>query len=506
MSESDGTAGIGGTHAPTSGPGRAGGAGSAFVRRTLALLAAGVAALAAITVVAVVLATRADNLGDVVEETTNLRNRSTDLLGYLRDAETGQRGYLLTGDEAYLRPFAVAREWLTTDVARLRRVGDIAAARRVADLVEEKVAELSRTVDLARAGRREEALAIVRTDRGNDVMEELRAFLGGRVALREGQLRAALADLGATSRALTWTSVGGGVAILLFAALAAWVVSRYVRDLRAAEREVAALNAGLEARVRDRTTDLSRANEEIQRFAYIVSHDLRSPLVNVMGFTKELETGLEQIGAALEPAPTEAALKEARTAVREDMPEAIGFIRTSTSKMDRLINAILRLSREGRRELRPERVDLAATLAAVADTVKHQAEAAGARVEVPDKAPALTTDRLALEQIIGNLVDNAVKYLARDRPGIVTIAAAKRAGSVEVTVADNGRGIAPGDLERVFELFRRSGPQDRPGEGIGLAHVRALARRLGGDVTVESTLGQGSRFRLSLPPVLDPAA
>ena len=194
--------------------------------------------------------------------------------------------------------------------------------------------------------------------------------------------------------------------------------------------------------------------------------------------------------------------------MREDMPEAIGFIRTSTAKMDRLINAILRLSREGRRELRPERVNLATVLAAVAAGVKHQVDAAGARVEVPGTAPEITTDRLALEQVLGNLVDNAVKYLDPARPGVVTLTAERRAGpgggTIEITVADNGRGIAAGDTERVFELFRRAGVQDRPGEGIGLAHVRALARRLGGDVSVESVLGQGSRFRVTLPAVLHP--
>ena len=113
----------------------------------------------------------------------------------------------------------------------------------------------------------------------------------------------------------------------------------------------------------------------------------------------------------------------------------------------------------------------------------------------------IVSDRLALEQIFGNLVDNAVKYLTPDAAGPRSTCAARReaaAGSC-VEVADNGRGIAAQDHERIFELFRRSGAQDRPGEGIGLAHVRALVRRLGGDITVQSELGRGTTFQVALP-------
>ena len=126
--------------------------------------------------------------------------------------------------------------------------------------------------------------------------------------------------------------------------------------------EIGALNQGLEERVRERTAELGRANEEIQRFAYIVTHDLRAPLVNIMGFTSELEESLKAIQSAFRPTDSASevnqsdgpAAEEARTAVLEDLPEAIGFIRSSIRKMDRLINAILKLSREGRRVLTPE--------------------------------------------------------------------------------------------------------------------------------------------------------
>jgi signal transduction histidine kinase len=106
---------------------------------------------------------------------------------------------------------------------------------------------------------------------------------------------------------------------------------------------------------------------------------------------------------------------------------------------------------------------------------------------------------MAVEQILSNLVENAIKYLSPARAGEIRIEGRHANPLVEIDVIDNGRGIAPQDHERIFELFRRSGTQDRPGEGIGLAHVRALAYRLGGTIAVESELDRGSMFRLSLP-------
>jgi signal transduction histidine kinase len=107
-----------------------------------------------------------------------------------------------------------------------------------------------------------------------------------------------------------------------------------------------------------------------------------------------------------------------------------------------------------------------------------------------------------VDQVFSNLIDNALKYLVDGRPGKIAVLGRREAGMVVITVQDNGRGIASRDLERVFELFRRAGNQDRPGEGIGLAHVKALVRRLGGTIECTSNLGEGSVFSVRLPGVL----
>lgn len=306
-----------------------------------------------------------------------------------------------------------------------------------------------------------------------------------------------------TQRLFTMTLIGTGILLLAVAAATLLLVRRNLEELRSSREELRRLNEGLEDLVDARTGELMRANAEIQRFAYIVSHDLRSPLVNVMGFTAELETARKSITAFLERGDAEgwqAPDDTTRLAIEEDLPESIGFIRTSTQKMDRLINAILNLSRQGRRTLAPETLDLGDVVRGIVGSLQHRIDETSTEVTV-EELPVVVNDRVAVEQILSNLVENALKYLQPGRAGTIRVTGGTDLGRAWVSVMDNGRGIEPRDHERVFDLFRRSGVQDQQGEGIGLAHARALAYRLGGNIEVQSELGVGSTFRLILPLV-----
>lgn len=475
---------------------------SAFARRTVTLLFLGVLALLLIVVAAGWLTARTSaHTAEVIRE-RDVRMVAGTIQTALLDAETGQRGFLITAENRYLEPYANALPAVREGLATLRGLyaqhdrGD-ERLDQLKTAVEQKLSELAETVDLAKTGRRDEALAVVKSDRGKAAMDRIRATLGGLISEAEDRVTERLADLNRASNLLLWVAGLGALLIVVFAAGAAWVVIQYTAELVAAQHQLQVANASLEERVAERTTSLTRANDEIQRFAYIVSHDLRSPLVNIMGFTSELEVGAEALKRYI--GGDEQQADKARVAALEDIPEAIRFIRASTERMDGLINAILKLSREGRRDLNPEPIDLVKLFAATAASVKHQLDEANATLTVPDRAPIIVSDRLALEQIVNNVVDNAVKYLARDRPGRITIGVTQSPGRIGIAISDNGRGIAEQDRERIFELFRRAGTQDRPGEGIGLAHVRALARRLGGDISVGSELGRGSTFRIDLP-------
>jgi Bacteriophytochrome (light-regulated signal transduction histidine kinase) len=167
--------------------------------------------------------------------------------------------------------------------------------------------------------------------------------------------------------------------------------------------------------------------------------------------------------------------------------------------MDRLINAILTLSRQGRRVLTPEHLPMNVVVGDIAGSLATLANERDAAIEIDGRLPDLNHDRLAVEQIFQNLIENATKYTRNDVPGIIKVRGKREGGRAIFEIEDNGRGIAPEDHERIFDLFRRSGMQDQKGEGIGLAHVRALAYRLGGSVTVRSKIHEGSTFIVDLP-------
>jgi len=306
------------------------------------------------------------------------------------------------------------------------------------------------------------------------------------------------------------TTTGSG-AVLALAVISVLLVRRSQKIGDEAEQRLREVNTNLEAAVDERTADLREASEEIQRFAYIVSHDLRSPLVNIMGFTSELEelrgriferigrlAAPEVAGAGADVIATDPVLSGDDKELAQDFDESLSFIKSSISKMDRLIAAILTLTREGRREFKPERVDVRELIETITKTVAHQAEEANATIRI-ERLPNIVSDRLALEQIFSNLVDNALKYLKPGIPGDIRVSGRAKSRYNVYEVTDNGRGIEEKDHQRIFDLFRRAGVQDRPGQGIGLAHVRALVRRLGGTLSVSSEPGEGSTFTVMLP-------
>ena len=419
--------------------------------------------------------------------------------------ETARRGLLLTGDTRFVRIMGEAEAKARDDLEALSALTrDNAQQRarvsRLRELLDAYGAYHQRSMGFTGEARRS-MLANFVTDTGVGYVREARALVDTMLAEELQLLKGREARQKQTQSLFTATLATTGFLILLVTAATLFLVRRNLAEIRDSREELHMLNAGLEQLVDARTSELQRANSEIQRFAYIVSHDLRSPLVNVMGFTAELEAARKAIAGYVDKSDRdgwEAPDAAARLAIDEDLPEAIGFIRSSTQKMDRLINAILQLSRQGRRTLAPEELDLTAMANEIGNSLHHRIEETGTVLTV-EPLPTIVNDRVAVEQILSNLIENALKYLNPGVPGVIGVAAQTGYNRVTIEVSDNGRGIDPRDHERIFDLFRRSGAQDQPGEGIGLAHARALAYRLGGFIEVVSALGEGSTFRLTLP-------
>lgn len=470
------------------------------IDQTAIPLIIGFVLLLAVGSVIVWLVTTSQKQAQIVFDAVEIQRDTSRVYRSVLAAESGQRGYLLTSNETYLEPFRSGTKAYPEAMETLRQAtrgdqeqsGDVLTVQSLAD---RKVAELTRTVDLKLSGRGDDALALVNTDVGRDLMAEIRLAVD-RIQVRANRAIDVEYEAGLSlNRKLLLATLAALLGILVLAGFVMSLSRKAIAQLQTNNERIGSMNETLEAAVAERTSELTESNEEIQRFAYIVSHDLRAPLVNVMGFTSELE----QLKDDLIAGGAKPAGDPGRVRTETEFTESISFIKAAIDKMEGLIAAILRLSREGRRTFQPERIETTSFVEGLVKAQQHQIDEAGVTILVDKDLPALVADRVALEQVFGNLLDNAVKYLDQKRPGRIQISGETIGERARISVADNGRGIAERDHKRVFELFRRSGEQDRRGDGIGLAHVQTLVRSLGGRITLASELGKGTTFTVILP-------
>lgn len=425
------------------------------------------------------------------------------LMNLLYRAESSQRGYFLTANRDYLELYhdSMGKIYPTLEAVTEALKGRSAQEAELLNLrsvIGAKIGEMTNSISLFESGRRDEAMAIVRSNQGKVLMDQIRTSITAIWTESTRQSQERVDSWRANSNWLFVVQLGAIILVLLVSGLAVGSGLRHNRGLQATQETLRAANESLEERVRARTADLQDANEEVQKFAYIISHDLRSPLVNIMGFAAELATIRAETASLLGVVPQSDMKPRDPVIIDQDFGEALGFIQQSTTKMDRLINAVLRLARSGQRQFHYEKLEMTVLLNDIAATLRHQTVESGTEIVIED-LPNLVSDRLAVEQIFGNLLDNAVKYLDDSRLGRIEIRGRALRRAVLFEIEDNGRGIDSHDLSRIFDLFRRGGKQDRPGEGIGLAHLRVLIRRLGGKISCRSEYGKGSVFSVLLP-------
>ena len=245
--------------------------------------------------------------------------------------------------------------------------------------------------------------------------------------------------------------------------------------------------------------ELAEKNKELEAIVYTVSHDLRSPLVNVQGFGKQLNRACDTIRAAVTAAPNGVVPAEKlRPPLDTTIPQALKFINAGVSKMDTLLAGLLRYSRLGRVALNIRPIDMNAMLADILAAMKFQLDEVRAEVTV-EPLPRCLGDNVQTSQVFGNLLDNALKYRAPTRPLRVTIRGTVRDGQAVYEVADNGIGIAPEHQSKVFEIFHRLNPDATTGEGLGLTIAQRVLERQKGRISVESRTGGGSTFWVTLP-------
>lgn len=255
-----------------------------------------------------------------------------------------------------------------------------------------------------------------------------------------------------------------------------------------AEKEQKRLNKVLEA-----------ANKELQQIVYTVSHDLRSPLVNIQGFNKEMEYALNEIHTIVKNG--DALLKENEELSKKlerDVPEAMHYINKNIEKMDTLLYGLLQFSRTGSTQISIKKLNMNRLISDVLKTHEFQISKSGAMV-VLDKLPGCKGDESQINQIFSNMLDNSLKYLDPNRNGMIHIGGMKKKNKSIYCFEDNGIGIAEEHHAKIFGIFHQLNPESAPGEGLGLSIVQRILERHDGKIWLESKLGSGSKFFVALP-------
>ncbi|MBD2448680.1 PAS domain S-box protein [Nostoc sp. FACHB-152] len=253
-----------------------------------------------------------------------------------------------------------------------------------------------------------------------------------------------------------------------------------ISDRKTAELAVKQLNETLEQRVQERTAQLAEVNQELKRFAYTVSHDLRSPLRAIRGLIEAL---VEDNGDQLD----------------ELGQEYAQHIADSAQRMDTLIQDLLAYSRLSQTQIQLQTVDLTTLMQDILVQLEPERQAKQAEITVAMPLPQVIGQRTILTQAIINILTNALKYVSAGVEPQIQIWAEKRENWIRIWIADNGIGIESEFQERIFGVFERlHGADTYSGSGVGLAIVQKGIERLKGRVGVESELGQGSRFWIEL--------
>lgn len=472
-------------------------------------------------------------------------------MGLLR-TQSDLRVYLLTEHDNFRESVHRSTSQVQADLNKLggELSGNLSQAERLPalrELIASRIRYNQELFELVDQGRRDEAIARVQRLEGQQLMD----LIGREIETlraREEQLDLERTRELADSAQYQDRLLAGGLALNLLVGIVAAVffrrqigsrfsaLSENMRRIARGDEllprvggddEVGDLDRGLHDMAEELTTahrnervvqqtlekrnaELIRANRELdhksqenEMFVYSVSHDLRSPLVNLQGFSKELGLVRDDLRQLFNGELNEGARARGRTLIERDVTESIHYIQTAVTRLSAIIDALLRLSRIGRVEYRPEMVQIKPLVGRIVAAMRGSIAQRAATVCVGELPPCWG-DAIALEQIFANLIGNAVNYLSPERPGRIEVGVLEEppedlAQMQVYFVKDNGLGIADAYQSKVFAIFQRLHAGVAPGEGIGLALVQRMVERHGGKIWVDSKDGVGSTFFVALP-------
>jgi light-regulated signal transduction histidine kinase (bacteriophytochrome) len=430
-----------------------------------------------------------DNTGDVIVELDDLHN-------LVLMAETGQRGYLLTEITEYLTPYEDALSRLSSqlmDTQKLRSEvpGQATRIASLIVLVEQKIAELKKTVELALADKEKRALKRVMTGRGRNLYKDLRAELEEIKALEISYRNSLFTTLSTVEREAKVTFAISGItsALLLiglafFARLNARSEVKYRLQL---EQQNEMLAEKIAQRTKELTLyadELSRSNRELEDFAFVASHDLQEPLRKIRAFGDRLQINYAQL-------------------LDEKGADYINRMRNAAERMSNLINDLLEFSRISTRGKPFTNVPLQAVVASTLEDLEISIEESEAEIIIAP-LPEINADPSQMHHLFINLISNAIKFSRAGIKPVVEIQYSQEEIAQEqwhiLSVKDNGIGFEQEFADKIFLPFQRLHARTAyKGTGIGLAICRRIVERHGGKISAASELGVGTLFKIEIP-------
>jgi signal transduction histidine kinase len=417
----------------------------------------------------------------------NLASSLNRLLSLCKDAETGERGFLLTGDDTYLAPLQQANAWLPGEINLVRSYARDRPAlqrkvERVVALAQKRLAEANQVLDTQRTKGFTAALEVVKSADARRTMDLVRNNVND-LETEINKEQSSYLDHERTLNRSAFILFIFGTAVMILVLVSLYnALLHFIEGREAAQGELQALNAELEARIDERTHELKQINEELQQFAYVASHDLQEPLRTITSFTQLLANRY-------------------RGKLDEDADEFIGYIVSSSRRMTELINGLLALVRLRKAGQSTTPIAFDEILEEAKASLQAAIRESGADIQ-HGSLPALIVDRVQFSQLLQNLISNAIKY-RRDETPLIRIKAKRDGSNWIFSVSDNGQGFDQQYAERIFALFQRLHSREVEGTGMGLSISRKIVERHGGHIWAESTPGVGSTFYFSVPVSLE---
>ena len=426
--------------------------------------------------------------------------------------ESGQRGFMLTDDEKYLADYTETLG-LINEVMDEVEVSSFSSDIEVqTDRIEQllvltkaKVNEVIEVVELVKAGKEQEAIDLVNSDKGIMLYKRFETLFSEIDSSERNMQGTHLANLMSLRRDSVNTLIISSVTTLLLIITVFLLLKINSREHEKYQADLESVNEDLETKIAERTQELSvfseelaRSNRELEDFAFVASHDLQEPLRKIRAFGNRLESGYNDV-------------------IDERGKDYLARMLNAAERMSMLISDLLAFSRVSTRGKEFGEVDLNRAINSVIDDLEIAIDEKSAEINVDDM-PVIRGDKSQLEQLFLNLISNALKFQSEGVKPIVSINVTNALPEdtsdiliseeyewIKITVTDNGIGFEQSFAEKIFAPFQRlHGRSEYKGTGIGLAVCRRIVERHNGQINAISKPGEGATFSIILPKDSDP--